>query len=227
MSITLGDYTFSGPLTAVSESLEELGGRDTRAIRLQGVIDGLPTQDALEAALALLLQNASASEHVPLSLRDGRRFLVRRTAFKREINVPALSAAFTLILEAMPPYEEAIGDTTINWFFASAGATKPCPSAGTLSTDPVITLEAMDTLIRPAFGDGVRTLVYDGVLETGDALVVDGPAARVLLNDTEVTPYTQGLFPRIAAPSTTITYTDDPGSSHAGAATIFYFDRWH
>jgi hypothetical protein len=226
MSVTLGTYTFPQPLTAVAEALEELGGRDARRIRLQGVLDGFPTREALEAELDALLAAASASDAVPLSLREGRRYFVRRTAFKREIAEDPLTGAYTLQLDALPPYEEAAAETVDSWYFAASGATKALDTPGNIPTPPRIELQAIGTLYDPTFSDGERVITYHGVLADEEVLILDGPAASVTLNGDDVTPYTTGVFPRIVPGGTTLTYTDTAGSSHAGIATLRFRDRW-
>lgn len=226
MAITLGNYTFTQPLTALHETLEELGGRDARAIKLQGILQGFTTQAALEAELDLLLASASASEAVPLSLREGRQFLVRRTGFKREIVSSPLTGAFTLSLEANPAFETAIDETTLGWYFGVSGATKVCATAGNLAAPARIELLASQALLNPGFSDGIRSITYEGEVAMGDTLIFDGPGGTVTLEGEDVTPYTRGLIPQIAPPQSTLTYTDDPASSHAGIAVIRYHDRW-
>lgn len=225
MSITLGDYTFAQRVS-VAESLEELGGRDARHIRLQGLLDGFDTRAELENELDSILAAASTLEPAPLSLRTGRRFLVRRVAFKREISEAPLAGAFTLQLDAVPPHEESIDEFVNGWYFAASGATKEISTDGNVFTVPVIELEAYGTLHEPSFGDGQRTITFHGVVALGETLFFDGPNARVMLDGEDVTPYTEGAFPRIDPGGTTLIYIDAPESAHAGIATVRHRDRW-
>ncbi|MBI3118882.1 MAG: hypothetical protein HYZ00_09365 [Candidatus Hydrogenedentes bacterium] len=226
MPVTLGSYTFSEPLTAVAEALEEIGGRDARQIRLQGMLAQFETPEALEAEFDALLAAASASEAVALSLRTGRQFFVRRTGFKRELSRDPLVGAFTLQLEALPAYEETQAETVVTWYFAASGATRNFTTAGNLATVPALELQAAGVLVNPSVSDGARTLSYDGTLAAGAVLLCDSAAGVVTLDGEDVTPYTSGVFPQIAPAGTVFTYTDAPDSSHAGILIVRYRDRW-
>jgi hypothetical protein len=210
------------PNTAASEKLEELGGRDGRVILLTGVITGAN----LEAQLDALLAAASESAYVPLSLRTGRHFLVRRTVFERELHLRRQAASFKLTLETDSPFEEAEVESSVPWPVSASGATLELAPAGNAETLPRLTLTATGTLIAPAISDGTRTLRYTGTLAAGDTLVIDAEAATVTLNLDDVTPYTEGELPRLAPASATLTYTDDPDSSHGAFITVAWRERW-
>jgi len=226
MQTKLGQHTFDPARTTAIENFEEIGGRTTRTVRLQGVLEHLESRAALEAALDAVLAAAPASGQTPLSLRLGRRLLVRRTGFRREVMREPLVGAFRLDLEAVQPREEAETLSEDTWYFASSGATHLFHTSGNTPAAPVLALTASGTVIEPALSDGTRILQYDGVLEHGDVLVVDGPERRVTKNGADVTPYTTGLFLRIAPPETLFTYTDAPDSSHAGVIEASWRDLW-
>lgn len=227
MVIILGDYTFDAARTAVVEKFEEVGGRDARIVHLKGVLDGMASMEALEAALDVIMQAASEQgEQTRLSLRPGRRLYVRRTEFSREIQRDTLTGTFCLILEAHEPCEEAETPVTVEWSIAQSGATKTITVLGTAPAFPVIMLTAMGTLIEPSISDGTRRITYPGTVPNGKCLVLDCAAESVLVDGIEVTPYTTGLFPQLDPGGATLRYSDHSSSSHQALASIVYRDRW-
>lgn len=227
MPVALGSVTFDEANTTVREKLEEVGGRNERRIMLAGLVLGEDTVAAIEARLDAMLDAASLEDYTGvLSLRAGRRLLVRRDAFKRELRPEELVGAFTLELSARDPYEESSAESSTSWSIAASGATKSVASSGTSDARPIIALTASGALINPALSDGVRTLTFYGTVSSGKVLTVDAAAGKVTINATDVTPYTSGQFPRIAPEGTTLTYTDATGSSHTASGTIRFRDRW-
>jgi len=227
MAVTLGSVTFDEAGTTVREKLEEVGGRNERRITLSGLVLNEATPAAIEARLDAILDAASLEDYSGiLNLRAGRRLLVRRDAFKRELRPDELVGAFTLELAARDPFEESAAETLITWTIAASGATQVVTPLGTTDAHPLITLVAGGTLIDPALSDGVRTMTFTGTVATGQSLIFDSAAGRVTLAGDEVTPYTTGEFPRLAPEGTTLTYTDAIGSSHTANATIVFRSRW-
>ncbi len=227
MAVTLGSVTFDEANTTVREKLEEVGGRNERRITLSGLVLGENTVAAIESRLDAILDAASLEDYSGvLGLRPGRRLLVRRNAFKRELRPEELIGAFTLELAARDPVEESVAETLLNWTIAASGATLSVTPLGTTDARPVITLTASGTLIDPRLSDGVRTMAFVGTVGSGQALIFDAPLGRVTLAGADVTPYTTGEFPRLAPEGTTLTYTDASGSSHTAAATVRFRSRW-
>jgi len=227
VAITLGNYVFDETRTAIAEKYAEVGGRDARQVRLSGAILGKRTLAELEAALDAVLAAASAdTADTPLVLREGRRLLVRRTGFTREVSRKPLVGAFTVQLEAPSSFEEAVDETEVNWNISASGVTRTLTAGGNAPAPLRITLAASGSVIAPRFSDGVRAIAYSGAVASGEALVFDGAAGRVTLEGEDVTPYTDGVFPRVSPASTMLTYTDDPDSTHVCAVTIAYRDRW-
>lgn len=227
MPILLGEYTFDERTTAVVEKQEEVGGRDARAITLTGVFTGLETLDAAEAALDAVI--AAAGDGVSeafLSIRPGRRMRVRRTGFERETMRQKRTASFKLELEAANPYEEANEAATVTWNVSASGDTHVFTNPGNVYAQPVITFLATGALIGPAIGDGARTMHYTGTVNDGEILAFDAAAGVVTLDGVDVTPYTGGVFPRLAPGNTTLTYTGDTDSTHTAAVTVAYRARW-
>lgn len=227
MAIVLGTYRFGEAGIAVAEKQEEIGGRDARMIQIRGMIDGFATLTALETELDAIAAAASNDgEATVLSLRPGRRLLVRRAGFTREIRRDALAGSFSLTLEARDPFEESEFLTSVSWPIEMSGATKVFGSSGNVFALPIITLAASGAVITPSFSDGTRSMKYLGELADAQTLVIDAGAGRVVLDGNDVTPYTEGLVPRIGPGETTLTYTDDAESSHTAAVTVAYRDRW-
>ncbi len=227
MAVTLGSVTFDEANTTVREKLEEVGGRNERRITLTGLVLAESTPVAIEARLDAILDAASLEDYSGvLSLRAGRRLLVRRDSFKRELRPEELVGAFTLELVARDPFEESTAETLLNWTIAASGATLSVTALGSTDAQPVITLTASGTLIDPVLSDGMRMMTFTGTVGTGQALVFDAPLGRVTLAGADVTPYTTGEFPRLGPEGTTLTYTDASGSSHTAAATVRFRSRW-
>lgn len=227
MPITLGTVVLDENHTAVQEKLEEVGGRDERVITLKGLITGLADIAAIEAALDALLDAASVEDYsAPLSIRPGRRFLVRRNEFRREIDVAKQVGAFTLELHARQPFEQSDSETAVVWAIAASGATAAVSTAGNVEALPRIEITAIGDLVNPVVSDGANTIAYAGIVGDGETLTFDATTRTATLENIDVTPYTTGEFPRITPEGTTLTYTDDAASTHTAAATIHYRDRW-
>jgi hypothetical protein len=227
MPITLGSVAFDEAYTTVREKQEEVGGRNERAVTVSGAIVGRETVAEIEAALDAIIEAASVEDFTaPLSLRPGRRLLVRRNAFRREVKGEALTGAFTLELAARDPFEESIDETEILWNVSASGATQVAASAGNVHAKPVIEIAATGDLVNPAVSDGSRTLAYAGIVRDGETLVFDARSGTASLEGIDVTPYTAGEFPRIEPEGVTLTYTDDAASTHTAAVSIRFRDRW-
>jgi hypothetical protein len=221
----LGAYTFDARATAVREAQAESGGRDAREIRLTGLLGG--TAEELETALDAIVAAAGDGDvETALSLRTGRRLVVRRVGFTREIARDERTATFVLDLEARDPYESSESVHSHAWEVTASGNTLNVASAGNVYARPVITLVASGDVVAPAFSVGERTLTYDGIVPDGESLVLNGETGRVWLLGEDVTPYTSGVFPRIGPGATILTYTDDALSSHTAEVTVDFRDRW-
>ena len=227
MSIVLGSYTFDESRTAVVEKHEEAGGQDARVIEIRGVIEGLSSVDAMEAELDAMLRQASeAGEETALTLRSGRRLLVSRTEFTREVARGGLVASFVLKLAARDPFEESTAESSVAWSITASGDTKALSTDGEVFALLKISLVASGTVVDPCFSDGTRGMTYSGEIADGETLVFDGPGGRVTLEGEDVTPYVDGLFPRVAPGGATLTYTDDASSSHGASVTVAHRARW-
>ncbi len=227
MAITLNGLVLDEMLTSVREQHEEAGGRDARLVELAGLLHRETSVAALEARLDAVLDAASAVDYsAALSIRPGRRLMVRRAAFRREIQRDSLVGAFTLKLEARDPFEEAESITEAEWPIAASPAVLVVASGGSAFALPRLRLTAAGILIRPAVSDGAHCLEYDGIVNEGSILEFDTARARATLDGEDVTPYTRGAFPRLEPGETTLTYTDEPASAHQAAATVAFRDRW-
>lgn len=227
MALTLGPVTFDEAHTTVKEKLEEVGGRNERRITVSGLIVGPNTVTAVEAEMDAVLDAASVEDFTAeLSLRTGRRFLVRRNAFSREINRESLVGSFVLELAAQDPFETSTGTTSVPWTIAASGAQLIMNSAGNAPALPRFTVIATGTIVDPTFSDGSRILSLSGTVQVGEKLIIDSEVKTMEIDGVDVLPYATGDFPEIAPETTTWTYTDDPSSSHTASATVVYRDRW-
>ncbi len=226
MPVTLGNVSLDPAATTVRERHEEVGGRRERVIEIAGVIAG-SSESAIHDALDAILNEASIEDYsVALSVRAGRRMFVRRAEFVRNVSVDALTGSFELKLSARDPFEESTALHSVAWPVTASGATLELTTSGNATTRLVIALVAAGTIINPTFSDGVHTIAYNGALSTGDALVFDGTEGVVTLNGDDVLPYVSGVFPELDPDGATLTYTDDPASSHDADVTVEYRDRW-
>jgi len=226
MAIMLGAVTFVETHTTVQEKHAETGGRDARKITITGMIRGETSVEAIEARLDAIAEAASESGFTALSLRPGRRLWVRRTAFAREVARGSLAGSFTLQLEAPDPFEESAAVHETEWAIAASGDTIELAASGNAASRTVIAITAAGRLVNPSMSDGSATLTYEGIVEAGCTLVLDGAQSRALLDGEDVTPYTSGTFPRIAPEGTTLAYYDDASSAHACSAVVSFRDRW-
>ncbi len=226
MSITVGAYTFDTRTTVVHEAYEEVGGRQTRAIRITGLLRGAPDEAALIDTLDNITKAVFENAPVMVSIRPCRRFQARREAFSRELNGRTITGQFTLDLRAETAWEESTTLHESEWIIGMSGDELDLENSGNDNACPIITLTAEDFLITPAISDGTRTLTYEGNVASGETLIIDGENRVVTLDGADVTGYTTGDFPQLAPGDTTLTYIDDPGSSHLVSANVAHRDRW-
>ena len=151
---------------------------------------------------------------------------VRRQTFTRSVEPSTLVGAFTLVLAARDPFEEAEEETTLPWAVTSSGETLPVVSGGTAPSPLRISVTATDSLVDPYISDGARTVAFMGTVEMGETLVFDGILRTATLDGEDVTPYTEGQFPEAAPEGATLTYTDAAESTHQATIAIAFRDRW-
>lgn len=226
MGIRVGAYSFDGGTTVVREEWEVVGGKRTRAIRIAGVLRGRSDRATLDAELDGILQAASETSTVFVSLRTGRRIRVRREAFTREVNERTLTGQFVLDLRADDAYEESEAIRTVSWSAIASGLMIPVTNGGNALAPATITLDALGTIVAPQFSDGTRSLAYGGTVDGGETMSIDGAAGRVWLDGADITPYTTGDFPMIAPGENVLTFTDDNTSSHLADGEVAVRDRW-
>lgn len=226
MTIRIGALTLDEQHTVVREAYEQEGGRNTRLITITGMVRGVADGSALESALDGVLEAVSADSPVYVSLRPGRRLLARREGFSREVNGGKRTGVYTVQLRAEEAWEESEAATTVGWSIDASGATITLDNRGTLPTFPLLTLDALGAIEGLTLSDGVRTLAYEGEIESGATVIVDGTAGQVWLDDLDITPYTTGNFPRLDPGETVLTYSDGLGSSHLFDGEVTYRDRW-
>lgn len=226
MAVSVGGHALDGASTVVREEYEMVGGSQTRAIRITGLVRGAGDLAALIEALDSIARAASESVPAEISLRAGRRLFARRERFSREVNARALAGQFVLDLRADDAWEESEVLKESAWSIGLSGATLDVVNGGNAVAMPVASLAADNVLVTPGLGDGVRNLVYEGTVPNGSTLVIDSMLRRVLLDGADVTPYTSGEFPILEPGETALEYTDDPASSHLVSAVVTFRDRW-
>ena len=228
MAITLGSVTFDETYTQVKETLEEVGGRNERTIVLSGLIVGEATVNDIHDRLDDILVASSEEDFTAdLSIRTNRRFYVRRNGFSREVRPESLTGSFELELKAKQPYEESKFGLSIDWDVTASGETMTFVPGGSLYAPAKIYVKpTVNSIVNPTFSDGVRTIQYQGSVQIGEVLVFDGKTERVTLDGVDVMGYTSGLFPRLEAAGTTLTYTDDATSSHMASIDVEFIARW-
>ena len=226
MAISVGGHVFDSTTTVVQEAYEIVGGSQTRAVRITGLVRGAGSLVDLIQTLDSIAKMASESVPTAVSIRAERRLFARREKFSREVNVRALVGQFVLDLRADDAWEESEAEKEFTWNIALSGDTLDVTNDGNANAAPVITLTAENMLHTPALGDGVRTLTYEGTVPNGATLVINSEQRQVLLDGADVTPYTSGEFPILVPGETALEYTDDPSSTHFASAVVSFRDRW-
>ncbi|MFM1920465.1 MAG: hypothetical protein RLZZ303_2099 [Candidatus Hydrogenedentota bacterium] len=226
MAIMLGGYTFGESVTSAQEAVKERGGRDARVVILHGALEGHATVEALEAELDAIAAAASATELTPLSLRPGRRLLVRRAGFTRQVYRDARTAVFELRLEADDAFEQAEEETVVAGVFMGTQLELEVPADGNTPALPRIAITPSGGATRPRLTAGGRSLLYDGVVPAGTTLVIDASAGLVSLDDEDVTPYTEGLPPWLPPGNTLLAYSDESVAMPDVAVEVRFSSRW-
>lgn len=227
MDVKLNGTAIQPDELSVRDKREEVAGRTERTIEVTGFILTASSADAVEGRLDAVLRVASeAGSETYISLRSGRRLRVRRTAFTKDVSPEKRAGAFTLAFRAETPFEESEEPEEVSWAVAGSGAERNFEPGGTVYTEPVISLTPSGTLVNPGFSDGERAIQYDGLVEADATLVFDGEALRVTLDGEDVTPYTQGEFPRLGPEATGLAYMDDTATPCTTQVTVAYRSRW-
>lgn len=227
MAVTLGAIAFDESHTDLSETLEEVGGRNERRITVKGLIVGEESVSDIHDRLDAILDAASTEDYsAALVIRTGRQLNVRRSGFRRDVRADALAGSYTLELAARDAYEEAIAGILDIWAVSTSGDTHVSAPGGNTVIPTKITLVATGSVVNPTIGDGVESMSYSGVVADGETLVFDGRSKLVTLEGADVIAYTAGVFPQLDPGGTTLTYTDDVTSSHTASLTVEYKARW-
>jgi hypothetical protein len=226
MAISVGDQVFDATSTVAREEYEMVGGKQTRAIRITGLVRGTPDLAELIETLDSIARSASEVVPAEVSLREGRRLFARREGFSRELSARSRVGCFVLDLRADDAWEESEALHESPWDIGFSGATIELSNSGNVAAMPVVTLTAESDLELPTLSDGTRSLTYEGTAPGGATLVFDAALRRVLLDGVDVTPYTTGDFPQLALGNTTLEYTGDPSGSHFAGGVVAFRDRW-
>ena len=226
MTIQPDSHALDPRSTGVREQLEEIGGRRERRVTLSGVIEAYSDRAAVEAQLDAILAAASQEDfNCALSLRPGRRLWVRRDQFVREVAAWPVTGSYSLRLLARDPFEESIEEASTADGFSALPHGIAVDIGGNAPAPLRITLVAGSELAEPSFSDGERTIAYDGLVLEGHTMLIDGMEGRVWLEDEDITPYMQGLFPRPKPGAAAVT-VDALGDAPAGTMTVAWRNRW-
>lgn len=226
---TLGTLELDPAFTSVSERRDAREGAPLRTVRITGLATGHGSAAKLGEWLDRVWAEAEGdgASPVPLSLRPGRVLWVRPLRLSREGHHRTPDGAFSLDFAAVSPFEEALSETETPWPIASRDAQTPLFSHGTAPAPLLITFTAADPVLWPAFGDGTRTLRFEGAMAPGQTLTLDGAARRAFLGAVEVTAQCAGEFPGpVSGGARTLHYHDDLDSSHNGLAVVRWRDLW-
>jgi hypothetical protein len=223
MSFYLGNVALDAATTSIREEQEEVGGRDARLITITGVVAAADVEARLDAIMAAA---AGTNGVVELGIRPGRRLLARRQEGQREVAADGRTGAFKLVLTADNPFEEAAEATSAAWDIDANGDTATLTTSGNAPTPLSIEITATSTLITPSFSNGADSITYDGVMESGDVLCVDGERFQATLNGADVTPYVTGTRIWVSPDGIVVSYNGAAGSGHSATAIISYRDRW-
>lgn len=226
MAISVGGQVFDVATTVAREVYEMVGGKQTRAIRITGLVRGGSSLAELIETLDSIAQFASETVPAEVSLREGRRLFARREGFSRELSPRSRVGCFVLDLRADDAWEESEDLHESPWDIGFSGATVDLSNSGNAAAMPVVTLTAESDLELPTLSDGTRGLSYEGTVPGGATLVFDAALRRVLLDGVDVTPYTTGDFPQLAPGNSTLEYTGDPSGSHFASGVVTFRDRW-
>ncbi len=224
----LGAYALDQWHTSATEKQSYEKGRWHRRIVIRGAADHFANSAAVHQALDALSGAALTPEPVLLRLRPGRAVPVRLHAIERTCLEPAFAAEFTLALDALTPWEEADAPSVLETTVTGNGPMETLSSGGTLPSPLSFTFVA-DTpgmVWLPRFGDGTRTLLYEGMAPGGATLHIDGATRSVYLDDEDVTTQTSGAFPLLNPWPTTLSFEAEEDGIQTGALTLEWRKRW-
>ncbi len=227
--IRLGELEMDPAFTTVSERREWRDTACLRTARVNGLATGHADAQKREAWLDRVWAAAEGDgvSPVALSLRPGRVLWVRPVRLAREGHHRTPDGAFTLDFAAVDPREEAGTESMVPWPITTRDAETVLFSHGTAPAPLTIAFTAGDDILWPSFGDGTRTLRYQGMMAAGQTLTLDGAARKVLLDGLDVTAQCSGEFPGpLCAGEFTLRYRDDLDSSHTGHAVVRWRDLW-
>ncbi len=225
---TLGDYTFRSDSTRVLSDLRYVEDRLRRQVEIVGLLSEFATHDDFAAELSELdtAVEAFCNGSATLTLTEGRQLSGSVLRYRKTVDELERSVTFRLIVLSEDRFERSIELHEENLAIDASGDAIVLANAGTADSLPELTLSAIGALINPSVSDGLRTLIYQGTLSPGDALALDSDAHTATLNGGNALAAVSGDWPRLAPGETTLTYTDQAGSSHSATLLVQYRDYW-
>jgi hypothetical protein len=227
--VSVGSFTFPARNTAVDVQTRFVEGRTRKVIRVDTILLGSGTLSEFLTRVATLegeIEKFDRGE-ATLSITDGRYSTGRRMSLQRTLDEASRFAAFEIRFLTDDRFERSAVLHETSKVLTASGDTLQVTQQGNAASRPVIVISATGNLVKPAVSDGERTLTYEDDLPAGSELTIDCEKRTAVVDDTEnVLNKTAGAFPLLSPGTTTLTYNDDPSSSHNGTLTVKYRDTW-
>jgi hypothetical protein len=226
MKPVLGAYAFDEWEVAVRERHEFRDGRLRRVIALRGASDLFASAEDAERALDHAAGAVLSELPARLRLRPGRSIPVYFRAWQRERHHAATAGAFTLEVEALADWEEADAPTEQTLSVAGMGMAGMLTPEGSLRVPLTLRFTASGAVVIPGFGDGQRQLVFNGMVEDGETLTLDGEQRKTWLGGLDVSDQVQGDYLFIGPGATEISFQAEPDGACSGSLVCLWKNRW-
>ena len=226
---TVGDFTFPQERTSLDIQTRIVDGQTRKVVRIDTIILGFGSNAQFLANVELLEGEIELFDQgeVSLSATQGRYYEGRRLRLERTIDEKSRFAAFEIELLTHDRYERSQTLHQENLTITASGDYLDVDQEGNTHSPPQLQLTATGNLVKPVLSDGERSLYYWDTLQAGNNLVIDCDLRTAKLNgSTNVLGKIAGSFPLLVPGESSITYTDDPSSTHNGTLLAKYRDRW-
>lgn len=227
--VAVGSFTFPPRNTAVDIQTRFVDGRTRKVIRVDTILLGSGTLNEFLNEVADLegeIEKFDRGE-ATLSITDGRYVTGRRMSLQRTLDESTRFAAFEIRFLTGDRFERSVALHEESRLITASGDSIQVTQAGNAASRPLVLITATGDLVRPALSDGERTMTYEDTQQAGSVLSIDADLQTAVLDGSDnVLNRMSGSFPILTPGVTTLTYTDNPTSSHSGALTVKYRDTW-
>jgi hypothetical protein len=226
---SVGSFTFPARNTAVDVQTRFVEGRTRKVIRVDTILLGSGTLNEFLSQVASLEGEIDKFDRgeAALSITAGRYSTGRRMSLQRTLDEVSRFAAFEIRFLTNDRFERSTTLHETSRTLTASGDTLEIIQEGNAESRPLVIIFATGNLVKPAISDGQRTLTLDETLPPWSELTIDCENRTAVIDGTEnVLNKTAGVFPLLSPGTTTLTYTDDPSSSHSGSLTVKYRDTW-